>query len=359
MRLAWLLSFVACAPVAAPANPPAPAPGPADPADPVAAPETATPPETPTPPEPAPPAPPRAPMVTSGDLDGVPGDEQVVLAPDGTLTAGTATIAVKLDEFATVFADQLRLEVVSLGRKRRGVVVTAPTSDSEDPPNRYQVFLYDQGTLRPVFDQVIGVYGVTPLVFAPDGTASYTESGWMACTRKQNEKRVKPHRVSLTLDAANSRLIERSRKPVAPAQRCDELAACPLVYRLGDGDPLLLGEILRDVRGAAAATVQTLAVGARGAGPITLRLAEEKLEVTFLDEVHLEVDDARVAPIACDGAEAPAYCLADGRHHVLREGDSLDLEFATPPHATSRLVARGYYVPTPTTRIRARRSGSP
>ena len=41
----------------------------------------------------------------------------------------------------------------------------------------------------------------------------------------------------------------------------------------------------------------------------------------------------------------------------MREGDTLDLEFMTPPHAESELVARGYYIPTPTAASRRRAVG--
>lgn len=145
----------------------------------------------------------------------------------------------------------------------------------------------------------------------------------------------------------------RSRRPLSQVQSCDALAACPFVYRLGDGEPQLLGEILRNVRGAAAATVQSLAVEGRGEGRVEVRLSEQKPEVTYLDEVFLEVDGVRVEPQACRAAAAPAYCAADGRNHLMGEGDALDLQFVTPPHAAARLVARGYYVPTPTARERA------
>ena len=160
-------------------------------------------------------------------------------------------------------------------------------------------------------------------------------------------------RVTLALDASGGRMKVRSRRPLSQVQSCDALAAGPFVYRLGDGEPQLLGEILRNVRGAAAATVQSLAVEGRGEGRVEVRLSEQKPEVTYLDEVFLEVDGVRVEPQACRAAAAPAYCAADGRNHLMGEGDALDLQFVTPPHAAARLVARGYYVPTPTARERA------
>lgn len=49
--------------------------------------------------------------------------------------------------------------------------------------------------------------------------------------------------------------------------------------------------------------------------------------MTFLDEIYLEVDGARIAPTACATMAPPAYCA--------------------PRATTPTVFARGYYVPTP------------
>ncbi len=302
------------------------------------------------------PTPPPAPAVraglaeATGDLDGRPGDERVVLGRDGTLVAGTASIAVPLVAVSEYFEKDYALRVIGLGQARRGVLLAAPTEGEEDPPTRYRVFVYRDGALKQVLDQIIGVYGVTDLENAPDGTLSYTESGWTACHRGKFKASMKLQRVTLALDPGGTKMAETRRVDTAEVQVCDELAACPFVYRLdGSPTPVRQGEILRNVRGAAAATEQSLAVGPTTTALVALQVTEEKREVTMLDHVYLQVGDTRVAPLACaDAARAPAYCTADGIPHVLRLGDSLDLAFAAPPSATAALVARGYYIPTPT-----------
>ena len=76
-------------------------------------------------------------------------------------------------------------------------------------------------------------------------------------------------------------------------------------------------------------------------------LREEKHETTFLDEIHLESDEASWAPEECN--LYPSLCAADGSRHILREGETLRLTFAVNgvEHADPmHLWAAGFYVPT-------------
>lgn len=286
-------------------------------------------------------------LAIQGDVDGVPGDEPITLRAGGVLSAGAASIQVELEPSPEVYwKQQARLEVVDLGGGRRGVLFAAPTAELEDPPNRYRVYVLDKGSLVPVLDEVIGAYGITKLEFPGDGTARYIEDGWTACERVEGAKQVVRDQVTFRLNAAGTRMTVSSRKPTRHVQVCDELAACPYVDVLDAGGSRRIGEILRDVRGARAATVQSLDLGDQGAGPTTIRISEEKAEVTFLDEVFVESGGARIYPRGCAITPSPAYCAADGRPHVLRQGDTLDLVFDAGEHVV--LFARGYYVPTPT-----------
>ncbi|WP_438026205.1 hypothetical protein [Sorangium sp. So ce233] len=290
-------------------------------------------------------------LSTEGDVDGVPGDEQITLRAGGVLSAGAASIHVEIEPSSEVYwKQQARLEIVALGGTRRGVLFAAPTADIEDPPDRYRVYVLHKGSLVPVLDEVIGAYGTTQLQFPGDGTARYIEDGWTACDRVPGAKKVAREQVTFRLDAAGTKMTESGRKPTRHVQACDELAACPYVDVLDAGRSRRIGEILRDVRGARAATVQSLDLGDHGAGPITIRISEEKAEVTFLDEVFVEAGGARIHPRGCDITPSPAYCAADGRPHVLRQGDTLDLVFDAGGHVV--LFARGYYVPTPTAATR-------
>ncbi|MBS1118229.1 MAG: hypothetical protein H6Q90_457 [Deltaproteobacteria bacterium] len=295
-------------------------------------------------------------MATEADVDGKPGTELIALRTDGTLSIGAANTKIELVKYDSSvnedWRDELRLKVVPLGSGRRGVLFSAPGDEPEDPPLRYRVFVVTGGSIRTVLDEALPTYGGDGLRFAPDGGATYTESGWTACTRAKHAAAVPLDKITFRLDGTGDRMVEVSRVPTAIRQKCDELAACPFVYVVDSTGTRRMGEILRNLRGASAATLQSLAVTA-GTATTTIRIAEEKPEVTFLDEVYLEVDGLRIAPRSCSTAVPPAYCVADGRPYVMRQGDVLDLEF--PGHGgAASLFARGYYIPTPTAGSRRR-----
>lgn len=297
---------------------------------------------------PAAPAAPTLILEAHGDLDGDTKPERIALTSDGTLTAGALTVHVEIDAASAAFADQNLLEAVSLGKGRRGVHVVMPTSEGEDPPNRHRVFLVGPTSLTPVFDQVIGTYGGPPVVFSAAGVGTYVEDGWSACERQKFPGAAKLETVSLALRGA--KIVEIGRRASGSTQKCDELSACPYVY-VQDGDTeRFVGEILRDLRRVKSEAVQSLVLDG---GVQHLRLAEEKPETTYIDDIYLEVDGERVPPIACTAIDPPAYCATDGRRFVLHQGESIELSFATDcadRSCETKLVARGYYVPHGTTR---------
>jgi hypothetical protein len=281
------------------------------------------------------------------------------------LHVGSRTIEVDHadpDAFAYHWKSQASLAVVDLdrgldGRRAAVLLLTTPIAESEDPPNRYQIFVYEDAGLRRVFDRVPGAYGITPLEIPGDGTVRYVEDGWTACERTGHPTVATRQEVIFRLDASGTEMVEGDRKDTAETMKCDELAACPFVYVVGDdGEPRFAGEILRDLRGRGAYGLQGLAILAPAIGTLRLRISEEKAETTFLDELYVEAGGVRVRPVACEGSAPPAYCRADRRPQVMRQGDVLAIEVRMPPGAPSsgtvEVFARGYYIPTPTAHLR-------
>ena len=112
-------------------------------------------------------------------------------------------------------------------------------------------------------------------------------------------------------------------------------AACPAVYV--DGKPQ--GEILRTFAWPEHEAFQTLPIAAPCSGRITVRIAEEKRETTYLDELALVVGDTIVLPESCG-----ALCANDGRYEKLSQGQSLEVSFVVPG-CGAKLRANGYYAP--------------
>jgi hypothetical protein len=304
---------------------------------------------------PAPPAGATVVIEGKGDLDGKAGDEQLTLYSDGTLFAGNWVAHLAPQQPGELFrAEQAHLTVETLDAASgtRAVVVALPTPEDEDPPTRYRILVPRGGALVQIYDDILGVYGNTALRFPGDGTVHYTEDSWSACGSPHNEGGAMPtepvpvHDITLSLDASGM-LVHGAATATGETFDCNDLAACPWIYVDGPSGPIKVGEILRNVRGRAAYTLQDLALPAAAAGPLHLRVAEEEDEVTFLDEIYLDVDGLHVAPTACNLAAPPAYCVADHQAHRLTRGDVLDLTFELPASSTPTVFARGYYIPTP------------
>lgn len=285
-------------------------------------------------------------------MDG--GDQPVWLGPDGVVHVGPLTTALGEhytgpDDVYAGFWRQASLAVVTFDGDRDAIVLALPTRDEEDPANHYWVWIVHEGALFAVFDQVVGTYGVQPLLLPGDGTVRYVEDGWGACTRLEHPAEATRQEVVHRWNAATG--VSEERTDTEQVQRCDQLAACPFVYLVDGGEETFVGEVLRDIRGRENAALQPLAIGPAASGALHVRLREEKEEVTFLDELYAEVDGVRLDPVSCGGGDA-AFCAADGRPHVMRPGDELDVRFELPAGGELTIWARGYYVPTPTAATR-------
>jgi hypothetical protein len=252
--------------------------------------------------------------------------------------------------------EQAQLSVVKLSAHEQAVLLATPTHDDEDPPNRYQLFLLRDEGLRRVYDKAIGVYGVSPLRVPGDGSLRFVEDGWTACERMKYPAKAIQQEVVLRLDANERAMVEQRRNNTSDSMVCDDLAACPYVYEIDDTGKTRLGEILRNIRGREASATQSLSLSSRNTGPLRLLVTEEKVEVTFLDALYVRAGGKTYWPTTCREANAPAYCRADGKAHVLRQGMTIDLEFAIPDGVEREaIIAEGYYLPTPTAHLEDRR----
>ncbi|MEM9190645.1 MAG: hypothetical protein AAGF12_15780 [Myxococcota bacterium] len=290
-------------------------------------------------------------LQAEGDVDGDGTADSVELRDNGDLRAGSLQGVVELTDADEYFMnEQAALSVVDFDRGVRAVLVALPTEESEDPPNRYQLFVPRDGGLARILDVVIGAYGPIELRFSGNGTAEHTEDGWTACDRLGHPRRAARQDVTLRLDA-DGQLVEGGRQNSGEFQICDHLAACPFVYLVRADERAQVGEILRNLRGAEAAGWQGLALPRSEGGVLRLELREEKPEVTYLDAIAVDVGGTRTLPLACREENPPAYCAQDGIVHRMVWGDRLELEFEMPsrdvPDAAATLVAYGHYVPTP------------
>jgi hypothetical protein len=107
-------------------------------------------------------------------------------------------------------------------------------------------------------------------------------------------------------------------------------AACPFVYR----DGVRLGEILRNFNAPAREATQSLRVPCSA----TYRIAEDKHEVTYLDELVLVVGTETLLP------DLATLRANDGHHVTLVLGQWVDVTFDVPADCSeARLRANGHY----------------
>ena len=285
-------------------------------------------------------------LSTAADIDGKPGDELITFGADGTLTAGDLSLRLEPPPSNEYFWSKqavLRAVVLDSRKKLVAVHLGVPTGDGEDPPNIERLFIVRRGRLVKVFDRVVGVYTPADLDFPGDGTLRYVEQGWMACERaKHPSTPVAKQEVVYRLNRAGTSMVEWRRIDTGVRQDCSQLSACPFVYAVTDAGATRVGEILRDLRGERAYSLQSLPMPR---GTTRIRLAEEKPEVTYLDEIVIESGGVELRPLACRGAPVPAYCAADRVPFVMHPGDTLDLTFEAAAGDQVTLFARGYYVP--------------
>lgn len=154
---------------------------------------------------------PDAVLAIEANVDGIPGNEQVWLDPDGSLHAGNLVgTADYWQQIPFWFDEQAELRATAFDANVMAIVLSLPFPDEdEDPANVVQIFLVEDQILTRVFNQAVGSFGVTPVEFAGDGSVSYVEDFWSACLRVGGTDVVTRQRLVFT-QGADGRLIQTS-----------------------------------------------------------------------------------------------------------------------------------------------------
>ncbi len=289
------------------------------------------------------------PITMSADLDGDGKPEPIKLSPSGQLQVADATIDTRFpyDEMRRAWferrAEVLRIVDVRKTDPAKQILYTDFNDGGEDESHTYLLYHYDGKALH----KLIELHTRSKLTFSGNGTMRHVVDGWAACTGKSGP--TAPRLEIIHRYAPKKRAMIQSKKRRIGTVRCDELAACPFVYVVDqDGNERLAGEILRDLRGRARASFQSLPLpDAPRRGLVRLRLREQKPEITHLEQIYLLVDGRPVLPLGCMDRSRPAFCQDDERETVLHPGDMLELVFDIGDVAagTVELRAGGYYDP--------------
>jgi hypothetical protein len=119
--------------------------------------------------------------------------------------------------------------------------------------------------------------------------------------------------------------------------------ACPWLYVYDGRGFVRRTEILRNVREPATEITPLGSVPVID-GVITLKIAEEKSEITYIDELYLVVDGQRIPAQAAPDIAAKV-AAADHDYLILTADTSYEFRFAVPHADRVSLGASGFYVP--------------
>ena len=153
-------------------------------------------------------------------------EQTIVLYEDGRLVVGGLEARAEIPTLNSYWIDQqAEIMVIDFGAADydQAILVSLPIDELEDPPNRSQLFVEDDGVLRRILDRAFGVYNVTPLTFVGDGTVEYQEDRWSACLRAEMPAEANRQIVTLALDDSGM-LVEAARRDSGDVQACDRLA---------------------------------------------------------------------------------------------------------------------------------------
>ncbi len=285
----------------------------------------------------------------SGDLDGDGVVETITLGHDGALTvagSGPATstrvdwIHPTDDYWGGLERDQ-RLTVVRLDAKTQAVVFWQFQEGDVDPDRRYHFFGYWDGAIHPLTPAPLDVAHATDLAVVGGKITFIEESCLRDATIRADG--------STAADGLSRRDVRslrwRARKGLTPSLRRTDtrsrclVAACPFV----DVGPARIGEILRRMSEPRLEGSQSLRLPPFAGGRLVVTLAEDKQEVTSLDDVRLWADGVEHQPLEC--AAGHAACGDDGVAHRLGPGDRAAFTFSLPAADDVVLVVDGHYVP--------------
>lgn len=279
------------------------------------------------------------------DLDGDGTAELVILKADGTLHVGAESHKIVLHhDLGSYWAGEdnpLTLQIVELDATSKAVVFRQYVSTEEDPNLAYTLFGLVDGKLKNLVDDKAGYISVPHIDTFTTGEPGAFHVVFSECIEDGKPGKMKTDIFHYRWDATSRSVRLAETKSETKTVEC-YLAACPFVFVGSESR----GEILRNLRTSELGGTQALNLGVLHAGRHPITIKELKPETTYLDAVWVDVGGQRILPTSCGSDNRPAYCDADGRREIVKEGAQLALEFELSVGGQATVHATGYYLPT-------------
>jgi len=126
-------------------------------------------------------------------------------------------------------------------------------------------------------------------------------------------------------------------------EESEMLAACPFVYLKSGDDYIYKGEIIRNLIGKSAESLQTLELGTAHSEKIVVRIKEEKDEISYLNQISVISDGKMIKPKRLGNNSD--LLVDDANYYALKKGEYVDLEFKVAKNSKITLIGKGYYIP--------------
>lgn len=120
--------------------------------------------------------------------------------------------------------------------------------------------------------------------------------------------------------------------------------ACPFVYLKSGEKFIYKGEIIRNLIGKESESIQKLEIGTLDKGIVTLRIREEKNEISYINSIYFEINNKLYLP-KTKKSNATLLQKNDDKYLVLKKGEFIDLVYDLKIKSKIKIISKGYYVP--------------
>jgi hypothetical protein len=120
--------------------------------------------------------------------------------------------------------------------------------------------------------------------------------------------------------------------------------ACPFVYLKSGEKFIYKGEIIRNLIGKESESMQKLEIGTLDKGIVTIRIKEEKNEISYINSIYFEINNKLYLPKTIK-SKASLLQKNDDKYLVLKKGEFIDLVYDLDLKSNIKIISKGYYIP--------------
>ena len=121
-------------------------------------------------------------------------------------------------------------------------------------------------------------------------------------------------------------------------------AACPFVYLKSNNKYFYKGEIIRNLIGKKSEANQELDLGTLEKGKVSIRIKEEKNEISYINSIYIKKDGKLYSPKTTNN-NLDLIKKNDEKYLVIKKGEYIDFEYNLDSKSKIEIISKGYYIP--------------